>query len=101
MAAHSSILAGEIPWTGVWQAAVHEVTKELDTADHACIYTVSINLSKCGSQWQPIAHTQKARENVHVPQNAKLFATGRGLFIVCVFIIFYIITCIFFLVKAS
>ena len=27
MAAHSSILAWRIPWTGAWQAAVHRVTK--------------------------------------------------------------------------
>ena len=76
---HSSILAWEIPGTGAWQATVHEVTKELDMADHACMYTITINLSKCGSQWQPMAHTQEGRENVHATKNAKLFATGRGL----------------------
>ena len=30
MAAHSSILAWEIPWTGAWQATVHRVEKESD-----------------------------------------------------------------------
>ena len=27
MATHSSILAWKIPWTGVWQATIHGVTK--------------------------------------------------------------------------
>ena len=27
MAAHSSILAWEIPWRGAWQAMVHEVAR--------------------------------------------------------------------------
>ena len=30
MATHSSILDWEIPWRGVWWAAVHGVSKELD-----------------------------------------------------------------------
>ena len=30
MAAHSRILGWEIPQTGVWQATVHGVTKDLD-----------------------------------------------------------------------
>ena len=30
MAAHSSILAWEIPWAGAWWATVHGVTKESD-----------------------------------------------------------------------
>ena len=79
MAAHSSILAWEILWTGAWRATVHEVTKELDTTDHACMYTVSISLSKCGSQSQPMAHTQEGRENVPATKNANLYAIGRGL----------------------
>ena len=33
VAAHSSVLAWEIPWgRGVWWATVHGVTKELDMA---------------------------------------------------------------------
>ena len=31
VATHSSILAWRIPWTGAWQATIHEVTKKLDT----------------------------------------------------------------------
>ena len=33
MATHSSILAWKIPWTGAWWAAVHGVSKELDTTE--------------------------------------------------------------------
>ena len=33
MAIHSSVLAWKIPWTGVWQAAVHGGHKELHTTE--------------------------------------------------------------------
>ena len=33
VATHSSVLAWRIPWTGVWQAAVHGVAKQSDMSE--------------------------------------------------------------------
>ena len=37
MATHSSILAWEIPWTGIWWSTVHRVEKESDKTEHSLL----------------------------------------------------------------